>query len=237
VSDNYIDHYETVAYGRFAVTQILDLVVGLDVPADDFVKLVAQRLSDETDTMSKSLTKVGALDSVTYTAASSVTIVAESRSVLKRFVSYAQSRSNGDTIVRDALDGASVSSVIHRRPVKLAAALEHALKMIGKHKASLPEHKQWMTDMTAAYTALASLNGRVRKARVERRSMTPEVATARSNWLVRYASTKLLIEGILKPLGKTSMMPEIFDDLAEVHRAPGVSDDDDPAEPEAPPKT
>jgi hypothetical protein len=34
--------------------------------------------------------------------------------------------------------------------------------------------------------------------------------------------------GVLRPLDKAGMMPEIFDDLAEVHRAPGVSDDDAP---------
>ena len=57
--------------------------------------------------------------------------------------------------------------------------------------------------------------------------MTPEIA-ARSNWLLRYASTKLVIEGILKPLGKSAMMPEIFDDMAEIHRVAGASDDDAP---------
>jgi hypothetical protein len=235
MADPHIDQYETLAYGRFAVAQILGLVVGLDAPMDDFIKLVAQRLDDETETMSTTLTKVGALDAVTYTAADSVTILAESRGVLKRFVSYAESRTNGDTIVRDALQGDNLSTVLRRRPVKIAAALELALTMIDKHKASLPEHAQWTADMTAAHTALAGLNGSVRKARTDRRSMTPEVATARSNWLVRYASSKLLIEGILKPLGKTSMMPEIFDDLAEVHRASGVSDDDAPAEAKTPP--
>jgi len=56
--------------------------------------------------------------------------------------------------------------------------------------------------------------------------MTPEVDMARTTWLKRYAATKHIIRGILEPMGKGDLMPEIFDDLADVHRAHGVFDDE-----------
>ncbi|MBK9265061.1 MAG: hypothetical protein IPM54_35440 [Polyangiaceae bacterium] len=232
MADPYIDQYETIAYGKFAVGQILALVVGLDSDADSFIKTAAARLLSDTEAMWTALSKVGSLEVVTYTAQESAAVLANSRQTLRRLVAYAESRVNGDAIVRDILNGETLSVTLRRRPVKLAAALEHALAAIKKHAASLPEHAQWTQDVTAAHNALADLNGSVRQARTDRRSMTPEVEVARNTWMRRYAATKLIIRGILEPLGKADMMPEIFDDLAEVHRAQGVRDEEAP---EAPP--
>ena len=41
---------------------------------------------------------------------------------------------------------------------------------------------------------------------------------------------------MLRLHGKTAVMPEIFDDLAEVHRVPGVIGGPAPGEPDAPAK-
>jgi len=233
MADPYIDQYETVAYGKFAVGQILSLVVGLDPDADSYVKVIASRLLSDTEAMWSALSKVGSLEVVTYSAEDSAAILHQSRSALRRLVAYAESRSNGDDIVHDILSGDTMTAILRRRPVKLAAALEHALSAIKKHQSSLPEHSEWSQMVADAHTALVALNGNVRKARTDRRGMTPEVEVARNTWLKRYASTKLVIRGILEPLGKGDMLPEIFDDLAEVHRAHGVYDDDTTAAPEA----
>lgn len=236
MADPYIDQYETVAYGKFAVGQILSLVVGLDADADSFVKTIASRLLSDTEAMWSALAKVGSLEVVTYSAEDSAAILNQSRSTLKRLVSYAESRANGDEIARDILHGDTMSAVLRRRPVKLAGVLENALAAIKKHQAFLPEHAQWSQAVSDAHTALVALNGSVRKARTDRRAMTPEVEVARNTWLKRYAATKLVIRGILEPLGKIDMLPEIFDDLAEEHRAHGVYDDEAEAAPEAPAK-
>ncbi len=45
-----------------------------------------------------------------------------------------------------------------------------------------------------------------------------------ASWLVAYGALKLAVESLLKLTGKVRLMPEIFDDLAEVHRAPDVHD-------------
>ncbi|MDI3289347.1 hypothetical protein [Polyangium sp. 15x6] len=226
MADPYIDQYETLAYGRFAVAQILALVIGLDTEADSFVKLTADRLAVETDTMEVVLRKAGALDAVTYKPVEGKPdVVANAKGVIRRLVAYAESRENGAAIAADILQHENMSTVLRRRPVKLAAALDHAFTAIEKHKASLPEYANWAQHVAATRDALGALNEGVRKARVDRREATPETEAARVKWLRRYSATKSIVEGILKPLGKVVMMPEIFDDLAEVHRAEGVSDE------------
>jgi hypothetical protein len=226
MADPYIDQYETVAYGKFAVGQILSLVVGLDSDADAFVKVTASRLLADTESMWTALSKVGSLEVVTYSAEDSAAILNHSRSTLRRLAAYAESRANGEEILRDLLHGDSLTAVLRRRPVKLAAALEHALDAVKKHQASLPEHNEWSKHVTEAHAALVALNGNVRKARTDQHVMTPEVDMARTTWLKRYAATKHIIRGILEPMGKGDLMPEIFDDLADVHRAHGVFDDE-----------
>jgi hypothetical protein len=234
MADPYIDQYETLAYGKFAVAQILALVAGLDAEAESFVKLTAARLAAETDAMEAALKKAGALDAVTYKPAEGKPdVVAHAKGVLRRLVAYAESRENGEAIAADILQHENASTVLKRRPVKLAAALDHAFAAIEKHAASLPEYAKWVHEVAAARDALGALNEGVRKARVDRRDATPETEAARVRWLRRYAATKSIIEGVLKPLGKATMMPQIFDDLAEQHRAEGVSDE--PAKGDAPP--
>ena len=67
--------------------------------------------------------------------------------------------------------------------------------------------------------------------------MTPEVRAARENWLTVYGALKLLVESVLRLHGRTERMSEIFDDLAEIHRAPGVNDGETPAQPPTTPAT
>ena len=61
----------------------------------------------------------------------------------------------------------------------------------------------------------------VRKTRLARRTMTPEVKAARAEWLNIYGAAKLLVECVLRLHGKVSLMPQIFDDLADASRATG----------------
>ncbi len=226
MADSYIDHHETIAYGGFAVGQILTLVIGQDPELDASVHIVAKRLGNATDEMEATLKKANAVEIVTYTGQTDV--VDQGRSVLRRLVKYAESREDGESIAKDLLNGDNLTTILRRRPVKLAAALQHAEKRIEKHTAALPEHASWTQQIKNARAALSTLNEGVRKARADRRAMTPEVAAGRERWMDRYAAAKLIVQGILRPLGKSHLMPEIFDDLAEQHRAVGVSDDEPP---------
>lgn len=244
MADPYIDKYETLVYGKFAASQILALVVGLDPDLDGALQVVSGRITAATAAMEAALKKSGDLEIVTYAAAGAGPgdPVAEGRRVLRQVVAYASSRDQGDAIVAELLHGENLSTVVKRRPVKLAGALESALKGVDKHKASLPEHADWVAKLTAAKAALDSLNELVRKARTSRRMMTPEIAEARDAWLLMYGSAKDIVQGVLRGKKKLAMLPEVFDDLAEVHRVPGVSDEPvaspadvtSPAEPNVP---
>jgi len=231
MADPYIDHYETIAYGRFAVAQIHALILGLDPELDDAVKIVTARLEKATDAMEAVLKKAADVENVTYT--SQTDVVDDGRDTLRRLIKYVESRRGGDAIAMDLLNGDLLTTVIRRRPVKLAAALEHAEKALEKYKTTLAEYGTWASDLRIARAALGALNEGVRKARADRRQMTPEVASARETWLARYSAAKSVVHAILRPLDKSDMMPDVFDDLAELHKAPGVSDDD-PSPPETP---
>ena len=44
MADCYIDQHETILYGRFAVTQMLALLIGLDADFDSTLKVTAGRV-------------------------------------------------------------------------------------------------------------------------------------------------------------------------------------------------
>jgi hypothetical protein len=88
-----------------------------------------------------------------------------------------------------------------------------------------------------ALNKLVLLERQQRASRVEKVELGPEVSTARQAWLDVYNANKLLVRGLLAHLGKPELLPLLFDDLAEVHRAGGVTDalpPNQPAEPPAP---
>jgi hypothetical protein len=226
MADPYIDNQEILSYDDFAASQITALLVGLDPALDGALTTAATRITAATDAMRAALQKAGQIDVVTYKPADGAADpVADARDVLRRFVSYADSRAGGHAIVKKVLGGEAVSTVLRRRPTKLAGVLGQALETIAQHQAELPEHAQWTADIGAARSAVDDLNKNVRQSRTERRDATPEVAAARAEWLKVYGAAKLIAEGVLRYKDKVALLPEVFDDLAEVHRAPGVSDE------------
>jgi hypothetical protein len=231
MADNYIDNLETLSYGPFAVDQIHALVVDLDPDFNKPLATVSTRLTDATESMRAALTKAGQITVVTYKAAEGAPdAIAHARAELRRCVSYADSRAGGAAIIKDILFGEALNTVVRRRPAKLAGALGHAIGAVARHKSELPEHAKWTASLTAAKEAIDALNTSVRQSRNERREATPETAAARTAWFTAYAGAKLIVEGVLRYAGKTALMSEVFDDLAETHRAAGVSDGDPPAE-------
>ena len=227
MADPYIDKFETILYGRFSAAQILALLIGLDPDLDGALQVMSNRITAATDAMEAALKKAGDLDDVTYTSTSAgpADPVANARRVLRQAVNYAGSRDDGDAIVKEMLRGDTIGTVVKRRPVKLAGALGNALAGIEKHKSALTEHADWTAKLTAAKKTLDTLNESVRKARTDRRAMTPEIAATRDAWLVVYGSAKDIVSGVLRGKGRLSMLHEVFDDLAEVHRVAGVTDD------------
>lgn len=237
MADSYIDQNETIGYGEFAARQIKVLAVGLDPELDDALHVVAARVAKATKAMAAALAKAGELKKATFVGAASDghDPASEARDLLGRAVKYAESREDGDAIVQDMLAGEGLSTIKRRRPAKLVHALDVALKAFVKHKASLPEHEKWTAQLKTVRDALSKLDATVRASRLDRRSMTPEVAAARERWLVVYGAAKLIVEGVLRYHDALSRMPDIFDDLAEVHQVPGVTDDSGTSPPEIKP--
>ena len=65
--------------------------------------------------------------------------------------------------------------------------------------------------------------------------LRPELAAAREEWLVVYTANKALITGLLRHARRLELLPLVFDDLAEQHRAVGVSDANPVDPPDDPP--
>lgn len=176
--------------------------------------------------MRASLHKAGAIEVTTFKQAESRgDPLAQGHAVFRRLIKYVESRPDGDAIASKLLGGDNLTTVLRRRPQKLVAAMTHALGEVPKHKKSLPEHDAWIAEVGAARDAIDALDKSVRKSRVERRAMTPEVQAARAEWLKVYGAAKLVVEAALRLHDELKLLPEVFDDLAEVHRAAGVKDE------------
>jgi hypothetical protein len=114
--------------------------------------------------------------------------------------------------------------------LKLVAAVRYIVEQLEKTADLLRSSAEWLTDFRALHQQLQVLDQKSRAQRVERVVLTPEVAEARKAWLTVYSANKSLIRGLLQHNGHVELMPLIFDDLAEVHRTSGTSDDDNPGD-------
>ncbi|MDB4930249.1 MAG: hypothetical protein JWM10_2733 [Myxococcaceae bacterium] len=225
MADPYIDQFETQSYGPFAVAQVQSLAIGLDAPFDPLLRHVSGVVTERTAALGALLGRADGHVTVTYKPAPGERdLVADAIDVLRKLEKYASSRDDGDAIADDVLGGRSLTAVARLRPARVPGALDTALKAVQKHQEALPEHAAWTKRLRAAHKHVTDLNLRVRASRSERREMTPEIAAAREAWITAYGSLKLAVESLLRLQGKTRLMPEIFDDLAETHRAAGVSD-------------
>jgi hypothetical protein len=228
MADLYIDQYETLGYGFFAAAQILSVAVGLDPEFDRALKHTAARIAAATEAMAAAIKKAGALDvTANHPPEGAPDAVATARDVLRRLIKYAESRPNGERIAARMLGGDAFTTVTRRRPMKLIAALDQAIEVVVAEQAELPEHASWRADLTAVRNALAAAEAERVRSR-EERQMTPEVAATRDEWLKTYRAAKLIVQGVLSLAGHSALMNDIFDDLADVHRVMGVTDDAPP---------
>jgi hypothetical protein len=99
------------------------------------------------------------------------------------------------------------------------------LEELDKHEAKIRDATHWRVEIQGVHEKLVDLEKQQRSSRVEKIELGPEVSIARQHWLAVYNANKLLIRGMLAHLGKNELLPLVFDDLAEVHRASGVTDE------------
>jgi hypothetical protein len=234
MADPYIDQYETLSYGPFAVEHLLSTVLPLDRAFHAAVRAVADQLQHATSAMQEALGQAGEITVATFKGHNGeADPVKEARSLLSRLGKYVGSRKNADALTTAIFGGESPYIVVKRRPRKLLGALDLARKEVAKKKnaAALPEHAEWSQALETAHTDLAKLVENVRDTRLKRRDMTPAIVAGRLHWLRVYGAAKLIAEGVLRLHQREQLMPEIFDDLAEVHHVAGVSDASPPSPP------
>lgn len=237
MADPYIDPSETKAYGLFAREQMHDVCLGMIEELDGMVKYAIAKQA-KADASMKTVVDAHPQRTSPVDAASAVETA---RDVLVRFGSHLGSHKPSVVDVKLFFQGEAPSVVARRRIVKLVAAVGHVVDTLTAQKANVRESAMWLKELREAHDALAAAERQQRASKVEQVDLGPEVAAERLRWLDVYTANKALITGLLRHAGKLALLPLIFDDLAETHRAAGVSDAErppapgQPASPAAPP--
>ena len=225
MADPYIDQFETQIYGKYARQQMVKVCIGRIPEMDGAVKFaIAQQEQADVD-MKVVLDKQ--TDTVSPEAAA-VTLE-EARDTVTRFGSYINSLKGHPVSPKVFFRNESPSDVGRKRLVKLTAAVEHIVGEIPKHAAITD--LTWLKDFKSSLKKLEALKSAQQDAKTSKVDLGPEVARQREKWLAVYNANKLVVRGVLAHANKSELLPVVFDDLAEVHRAPGVSDAVPPAEP------
>ncbi|WP_437680582.1 hypothetical protein [Sorangium sp. So ce131] len=221
MSDSYIYQRDIPVFGRSAASQIRKLVLPMDAGFRQALRTMTARLDAATAAVGEAMRNAAAAPPRAPASGRSSkgqhAPVATGRDLMRRLLTYAASRPSGAAVARDILQGQTLAAVLRRRPAELIEVMTQALEALERHKRRLPEHAEWTTAIERSRDALEPLTRSVRKSRLARRAMTPEVKAARDEWLTIYRAAKLLVECVLRLHGKVSLMPQIFDDLADEH--------------------
>lgn len=237
MADSYIDQFETLVYGKFAREQIQEVCVGREPKLDAMLAFAIEAQTKADEAMAAVLAKQPRDKPVL----SESEALAEARDVVVRFGSYLGSLKGRPVDPKRFFGGDAPSVLARRRITKLVAAVENILKEIDASGDKIANVAPWRAEIQTAYDALVAAEKGHRAGRVAQADLTPELRAAREAWLVVYGANKDLVRGFLGHLGKPELLPLIFDDLAEVHRTAGTTEDDTPptgpATPGAPAKT
>ncbi|MFO0591916.1 MAG: hypothetical protein U0441_30495 [Polyangiaceae bacterium] len=222
MADPYIDPWETQIYGKHACEQIEAICIGRIPKLDGMLKF-ARDTQAEANAATKAV-----LDKQPKAAPGedAATLLAEARDSIVRFASYLNSLKGQPVPLSAFFHRSAPSEVARRRLVKLAAAVTHIADEIPKHDAIAD--KTWGKDFTSLAKRMGALKSDQHAAKVEKIDLGPEMTKAREDWLATYNANKALVRGFLMHAGKLSLMPLVFDDLAEVHHLAGVSDEPPP---------
>lgn len=224
MADPYIDPFETKAYGRFAREQMAIVLKGMVPELDAMVDHAIAKQAEADQVMADLLDrqpKPPALDADA--------ILEDARDVVVRFGSHLDSLKGRPVDPKLFFRGEAPSILARRRLTKLAAALGHIVHEFEKHKDNIRDQAHWRSELKKSFDNLSALEKQQRATRVEKVVLAPEVAAGREAWLRVYNANKNLVRGHLAHAGKPELLPLIFDDLAEIHRASGVSDEPPPA--------
>ena len=225
MADPYIDQYETLSYGPYAIRQIQELVVGLDPDFDTALQAIVRRIETATAGVEQALRDTGDTTALGGPRGMTEDIVSQARSALRRLASYLESCKNGTELLERLFGHEPVLTVTSRHPTKLLGTVGRALHLLIEEQEVLPDYYVWLEELRLIQQGLLTLDQRMRETRIAQTEMAPPVRTARATWLKVYEAAKPLVEAVLRLHDRLHLMPEVFDDLADVHCAPGVTDE------------
>jgi hypothetical protein len=221
MADSYIDPFETQLYGKFAREQMAEVCIGRVAALDPMV-----RFSIETQAAADAaMARVIANAPTPAVAVDAAQVTSEAGDVLVRFGSHLESLKGRPVDLKLVFRGDAPSVLARRRLTKLTGGLAHVLDEARKHEGKIRDAAYWIGELAEAHTNLEALERQQRASKVAQVDLGPEVAAQRELWLATYSANKHLIRGLLAHIHKPELLPLIFDDLAEVHRVSGVSDD------------
>ncbi len=219
MADSHIDPRETLIYGAFACDQFAAVCMGLVPALDGAVKFAGSAQAKADAAM------YDVLHRQPMPTALDGDLVADARDSVVRFGKYVESIKGHPVALSVFFDRDAPSVASRRRLTKLVALLHHIVSKIGEHKSHFADHKTWLAEFRAHHATLSQLDLSSRDQKVTGALLRPELAAEREAWLTIYTANKALITGLLRHAGKLELLPLIFDDLAEQHRAAGVSDE------------
>lgn len=226
MADPYIDPHETQIYGPFCRDQMQEVCNGRLKELDGMVRFAITKQTEADDAMKAILARQPRAATV-----DTAELLAEARDIIVRFGSHIDSLKGRPLDPKLFFRGEAPSVLARRRITKLVGAVRHMADEAKKAGPKLKD-KSWLADLEELHEKLSTVEKQQRAAKVDKVELSPEVAAGREAWLSVYNANKNLIRGLLAHVGKPELLPLIFDDLAEVHRASGVSDD---VPPDAPP--
>ena len=233
MADADIDFDETRIYGDYAIDQIAHHLVGRVREFDAALHLATATLRHATDSVAQQLHLARSADPSLHEAvALREAPLQEAREVLLRFARHLESHRAG-TVPYGAFFVEPATTLSQRGPQRLAAALDHVLGSLDEFAASVRDQAYWRDEVLAARRGIDSVKAadeRLRAANLR----SPTLEGARLHWLRVYEATRNVVRALLALSGSPLGLEEIFDDLADHHRADGALDDvaPQPAHPE-----
>lgn len=224
MADEYIDPFETQLYGKFAREQMAEVCIGRVPALDAMVRFAIETQA----TADAAMATVIANAPKAPTVVDAAKVTSEAGDVLIRFGSHLESLKGRPVDVKKVFRGDAPSVLGRRRLTKLTGGLAHVLDEARKHEGKIRDAAYWIAELSEAHTNLEALEKQQRASKVAQVDLGPEVAAQRELWLATYGANKHLIRGLLAHIHKPELLPLIFDDLAEVHRVSGVSDEPPP---------
>ncbi|MFO0649985.1 MAG: hypothetical protein U0326_27440 [Polyangiales bacterium] len=224
MADPYIDPGETLLYGAFACEQMKDVCIGKVPGLDEMVRFAIRSQSEANGAMK------AVLDRQPKVKPAEGDPAAEMRDYCVRFGKHIEAHRK--PVPLSEFFGGDPPSVAGRRRLhKLVNLAGEMITAIEKHRTAIRDHKHWLDELRPLHEQLDALERDERAAKRTAAELGPEIRAARESWLAVYTANKALITGLLRHAGQLSMMPLIFDDLAEVHRVAGVVDAPEPTPP------